>query len=161
MSLFKPRSLERGETLSRTFMTFKIGLKSLFFNFAHLEKELNTKIIASFKSFLKKDEFLYILDWQHSSYKIKINYLDADDYNRIIFKENGFLYEKNIHNFNANYYLPSIYPDGDYYIFITKDMKSGVFGHPLEQSICVFGEKMVKIILSNKPQLFKRVLRHS
>jgi hypothetical protein len=35
-------------------------------------------------------------------------------------------------------------PDGDYYAFLTEDLAMGIFGHPWEGSICVFGRPLVE-----------------
>ncbi|RJL30519.1 DUF2716 domain-containing protein [Bailinhaonella thermotolerans] len=32
-----------------------------------------------------------------------------------------------------------VYPDGDYYIHVTGDLRLGTFGHPWERTLCVFG----------------------
>lgn len=37
----------------------------------------------------------------------------------------------------------SAYPNGDYSIFLREDLSEGIFGHPWEQSLCVFGERLV------------------
>jgi len=42
-------------------------------------------------------------------------------------------------------------PDGDYYIFLTPDLKGGFFGHPWEGTICVIGEHFVSQ-LGNAPE---------
>ncbi|GAB3774366.1 hypothetical protein GCM10027600_36810 [Nocardioides ginsengisegetis] len=33
-----------------------------------------------------------------------------------------------------------VYPDGDYYAFLTSDFTEGTFGHPWEKTLCVIGE---------------------
>lgn len=37
----------------------------------------------------------------------------------------------------------SAYPKGDYSIFLREDFSEGIVGHPWEQSLCVFGERLV------------------
>ena len=37
----------------------------------------------------------------------------------------------------------SVYPDGDYHVFLTDDLGAGTFGHPWERTLCVFGELLV------------------
>jgi hypothetical protein len=41
----------------------------------------------------------------------------------------------------------SPFPDGDYYIFLSEDLTSGTFGHPWEQSLCVFGRVLVDALV--------------
>jgi hypothetical protein len=37
----------------------------------------------------------------------------------------------------------SPYPDGDYFIYLASDVTFGSFGHPWEQTVCVFGERLL------------------
>ena len=37
----------------------------------------------------------------------------------------------------------SAYPDGDYYLYVTGDLRLGTFGHPWEQTLCVFGAALL------------------
>jgi hypothetical protein len=36
-----------------------------------------------------------------------------------------------------------IYPDGDYYAFMTEDLLEGTFGHPWEQTLCIMGDRLI------------------
>jgi hypothetical protein len=36
------------------------------------------------------------------------------------------------------------FPNGDYMIFMTEDMSCGTFGHPWEQTLCVFGPRVIE-----------------
>jgi hypothetical protein len=38
------------------------------------------------------------------------------------------------------------FPNGDYYTFARPDFSEGTFGHPWEQTLCVFGPRLVKTI---------------
>jgi len=58
---------------------------------------------------------LYFLDWQHEAYRIDPLATDA---------------------------LP-IFPDGDYYSLLAEDFSFGTFGHPWQQSLCVFGADLL------------------
>jgi Protein of unknown function (DUF2716) len=77
---------------------------------------------------------VYYLDWQHASYLVN----EVDGKEGLL---NGF-------------------PDGDYAIFLDRDMSIGTFGHPWEYSICVFGEQFVISLLQNKPRILDRVIRN-
>jgi hypothetical protein len=35
------------------------------------------------------------------------------------------------------------FPNGDYSIIVSEDMTSGTFGHPWEQTLCVFGDRQI------------------
>jgi len=50
-------------------------------------------------------------------------------------------------------------PDGFYYAFLEKHLNFGVFGHPWEQTICVFGEKLLSQVDKQEPMLFNTILR--
>jgi hypothetical protein len=41
----------------------------------------------------------------------------------------------------------SVWPDGDYYVFLTEDLSAGTFGHPWEQTLHVFGEPLLTILV--------------
>ena len=43
----------------------------------------------------------------------------------------------------------SFVPDGDYYIFISRDLQNVWFGHPWEKSITVIGEKLISAGVRN------------
>ncbi|MFE5023138.1 DUF2716 domain-containing protein [Streptomyces sp. NPDC056656] len=40
----------------------------------------------------------------------------------------------------------SPYPDGDYYIYLSEDFRMGSFGHPWEESLCLFGEVLLDAV---------------
>ncbi|RGA00563.1 DUF2716 domain-containing protein [Microbispora triticiradicis] len=39
-----------------------------------------------------------------------------------------------------------IFPNGDYYVFLSEDMTTGTFGHPWEQTLCIFGDPLVNAL---------------
>jgi hypothetical protein len=39
-----------------------------------------------------------------------------------------------------------VFPNGDYYAFLTEDMTAGTFGHPWEQTLRVFGDQLVSAL---------------
>ncbi|MEV7417561.1 DUF2716 domain-containing protein [Streptomyces sp. NPDC089919] len=38
----------------------------------------------------------------------------------------------------------SVYPDGDYYAYLTEDFRTGSFGHPWEGTLCLFGPPLLE-----------------
>ena len=80
--------------------------------------ELGLKLLLEI---FKPDKRLYSLDWQHECY-------DFDP--RKGMTETGI-------------FTLSLIPDGDYYIFLTKDFSNVWFGHPWEQTITLIGETIV------------------
>lgn len=55
---------------------------------------------------IKLGELIYALDWCHQSYKFDLRLIN-----------------------NGEWAIPA-FSDGDYYIFLTQDLKNGFFGHP-------------------------------
>ncbi|MFG6504555.1 DUF2716 domain-containing protein [Microbacterium sp. P05] len=74
-------------------------------------------------------EPLVVLDWQHPAWSFSpteeaLN-MECDD------PING---------------RPTAYPDGDYYAFMTADLREGTFGHPWERTLCVMGDRLVRTL---------------
>jgi hypothetical protein len=95
--------------------------------------ELRDAIFHAFSIAIGPLEEIYYLDWQHECFGIKIDTTS--------FSVNG-------------------YPDGDYAIFLEKNMQSGTFGHPWEGSICFFGDVFVNEILKKRPSILGGAIRN-
>ena len=52
-----------------------------------------------------------------------------------------------------------VLPNGDYYLYLAPDLSFGTFGHPWEQTICVFGAPLLAATESNRPRLLTRAVR--
>lgn len=50
-------------------------------------------------------------------------------------------------------------PNGDYAIFLAEDFSFGLFGHPWEETICVFGQALLEAFQKYPPRLFEKVIR--
>ncbi|MET4613081.1 hypothetical protein ABIC28_004081 [Rhodococcus sp. PvR044] len=68
------------------------------------------------------DPTFVVLDWQHPGYSFDAGTHAATP--------------------DAEWRVP-VYPNGDYYIFAREGFAEGTFGHPWEQTLCVFGERLV------------------
>ena len=66
------------------------------------------------------DEWL-VLDWQHPTYRFRPAVQAV--------------------TWQSEWKVP-VYPDGDYFAFLTPDYAEGTFGHPWEQTLCVIGERL-------------------
>ena len=97
---------------------------------------LEAHFLNAFKLLPEKSRICYALDWQHTSYKI-----------------NDLQYEKETPLL--------IFPDGDYYIWLSRDFVTGTFGHPWEQTICVFGEELIKMTRDPLPNTFSTIIREN
>jgi hypothetical protein len=75
---------------------------------------------------LDRDTGVVVLDWQHQTYR---------------FWPHRFACQPDPQ------WPTTVFPNGDYYIFLTEDMSTGTFGHPWEQTLCVFGEPLVSTLV--------------
>jgi Protein of unknown function (DUF2716) len=89
--------------------------------FAAGEAAINAEVLRAFVAVLEEHVVLLALDWQHE----------------------GFWFRPHEHALRGDPWPIPPFPNGDYYIFLTDDMSMGTFGHPWEQTLCVFGEQLV------------------
>ncbi len=102
--------------------------------------ELSVLALALFRAVTPVTHAIYALDWQHASYR----------------------FQPHAHPLDAAWPV-SVYPDGDYYMFFPDEapgpLRWGWFGHPWEQTICLFGAPLLAALPSPSPRLLARVLR--
>lgn len=89
------------------------------------------------------DVEVLVLDWQHDAFRVRPGQ-DAP----VAVGADGFPL------------VPTVLPDGDYYIHATADLDNGTFGHPWEPSLCVFGPKLT-LSLGSELRALLPVLRES
>ncbi len=106
---------------------------------AELNDGLMAFALGMFQHLVPQGEWLYALDWQHPAYKF---------YPHVPFSLDE----------SGEWPVP-ILPNGDYYIFLEKGFKWGVFGHPWEQTMCFWGEGVLKFLHANRPRLLTEVVR--
>jgi hypothetical protein len=85
------------------------------------------KAIDTFITITHKGDTIYAFDWQHEGFHYDPRELRVD----------GLLDSESSIN------VISFIPDGDYYIFITKNLQNNWFGHPWERSITLIGETLI------------------
>lgn len=107
--------------------------------FRALISDLETKTCAAFRECTLPGQRMYALDWQHEGFWF---------YPHVPFSEGD----------PASWRIP-VFPDGDYYIFLSEDFRFGTFGHPWEETICVFGQDLLNAFERNPPKLFGNVVR--
>ncbi|MEQ1699574.1 MAG: DUF2716 domain-containing protein [Ilumatobacteraceae bacterium] len=93
---------------------------------------LNAGVLRAFVTVFPAEQRLVVLDWQHQSYWFRPH-------------------AHAIGEFSPEGLTPMTwpvcpFPDGDYHIFLSEDLSSGTFGHPWEQSLCVFGRPLVEVL---------------
>ncbi|GLY35627.1 hypothetical protein Amsp01_016510 [Amycolatopsis sp. NBRC 101858] len=67
-------------------------------------------------------EELYWLDWHHAGYRFDPARVDG----------------------TGPRWPGAVFPDGDYCLYLTADLRLGTFGHPWEATVCVFGELLTR-----------------
>jgi hypothetical protein len=81
---------------------------------------INVEALRAFVWALPETD-LIVLDWNHPAYR--------------------FWPAKQALAWRPDWRVP-VYPNGDYYAFLTPDLMEGTFGHPWEQTLCVIGERL-------------------
>lgn len=107
--------------------------------FEKLSKDLNDRFLQLFKSLTDQDTWVYALEWQKTSYKF--------------FPHRPFELDE------WDEWVIPILPNGDYYIFLEKNLEFGVFGHPWEKTMCIFGTKLIDLVKQHPPLLFDNPIR--
>lgn len=88
---------------------------------------------------LRDQEPMYVLDWQHTCYYY---YPQA----KIRKDKPTFIRDKKYSNGGYYAYFPEFYPDGDYFLFFSKDLSWGYLTDPWRKHIFVYGEQLRKEI---------------
>lgn len=101
-----------------------------------LTRDLDDVALRVFSFLAGPDGRIIALDWQHECFYFKPSLFDG------------------------GWAIPAL-PNGDYSIFLSEDINDGWFGHPWEETICVFGHRAVASIDSNRPLLFSPILRRN
>lgn len=87
--------------------------------FAAAEGAVNALALLAMTRVFAPTERLLVLDWQHQSWWFRPHQqATRDDWQWPV----------------------EVFPNGDYYAFLTEDMSTGTFGHPWERTLCIFGE---------------------
>ena len=80
---------------------------------------INAEALRCFVWELQGVDELVVLDWQHQTYRFRPAAQAVSP--------------------RGEWALP-VYPDGEYYAFLTPEMSEGTFGHPWEQTLFVIGD---------------------
>ncbi len=113
-----------------------------------LNKNLQDCFLVYFQALTKDDDWIFVLDWQHTTHKF---------YPHIHFDLVSLYNELPVPLLNE--WPTPILPNGDYFIFLEPNLEFGVFGHPWEQTMCIFGQKLIDLVEKNPPLLFTKKLR--
>ncbi|MCK2242473.1 MULTISPECIES: DUF2716 domain-containing protein [unclassified Crossiella] len=100
--------------------------------------ELERVIERGLRACVKPGEPLYWLDWYHTPYRF-----DPD----------------RVGGPGQPEWFGEACPNGDYYLYLTPDLRLGTFGHPHEKSLCVFGADLLAEVEQDLTALLGKVLR--
>lgn len=103
-------------------MTFDLGIVPDGAQRGAAYDAINAEALRAFVWAMPDRRELVVLDWQHPAYRFR--------------PANQAL------TWQAEWKVP-VYPDGDYFAFLSEDFSEGTFGHPWEKTICVLGERLV------------------
>jgi hypothetical protein len=84
---------------------------------------INAEALRAFVWALPDIDELIALDWQHPAYR--------------------FHPKAQALSWRPEWPVP-VFPDGDYFAFLTEDYSEGTFGHPWEQTLCVIGSRLIE-----------------
>lgn len=104
--------------------------------FTVLEADLTAKAFRALRSCTQPGERLYALDWQHPCY-----FFDPHHPGATVDHE--------------SWPVP-VLPNGDHYIFLAPDLRFGLIGNCVEQTICVFGQPLLDLLAGDPPRVFDR-----
>ncbi len=111
-------------------------------HYTKLNRELQDWGLRAFQALLTtNDEWINVLDWQHDCYRF--------------FPQRPF----ELNEFNE-WPIP-ILPNGDYFIFIHPESIWGIFGHPWEQTMCIFGEPLLILLKTDRPMILTQLVRRN
>jgi hypothetical protein len=129
---FRPKFDPAGRAIVEPSGSVTIDLSPVFNSpsrreFAAGARSVNSLALLAFVRALDEpDTSLVVLDWQHQTFRFWPHRLATQ---------------------HDPHWQTEVFPDGDYYIFLTEDMTTGTFGHPWEQTLCIFGERLVSVLL--------------
>jgi uncharacterized protein DUF2716 len=99
------------------------------------EEALQRRFLVAFQACTTAEEAIYALNWQHSCYWLRPHVA-----------------------FEA--WAVPVLPNGDYYIFLSRDFSWGVFGHPWEWTMCGFGQQLLDALAAGElPHMLAGVVR--
>ena len=55
----------------------------------------------------------------------------------------------------------SVWPEGRYVVFFVTNMSQGLFGDPVQQTLCVFGGELLAAVTANLPACLAAPLRRN
>ena len=100
----------------------------------------------AFVECLGTDEFMYVLDWQHTCFRYNPRIEDRHVYP-------VFMPDERYLGGGYNVYFPEFYPNGDYYFFLARDFRWGYLTHPWLHRAWVFGDPLRELFHDHADEL--------
>ncbi|WP_409467057.1 DUF2716 domain-containing protein [Amycolatopsis sp. GA6-003] len=100
------------------------------------EHDVARAVLAALQEITAEDEWLWVLHWQHQSFKFWPHRMRPD-----------------------TPWPVSVFPRGDYHLFLAEDFSYGTLGHPWERTLCVFGEKLLPAVEKHADGILTNQLR--
>jgi hypothetical protein len=123
---FRPSSTPTGPAIAEPEPSVTIDLGPVFVGpsptFAAGKAAVNALALLAMTKALPAEERLLVLDWQHLCH---------------------WFWPHRHAVANDQRWSVEVFPNGDYYAFLTQDMTEGTFGHPWEQTLCIFGRRLM------------------
>lgn len=117
--------------------------------------DLHRCALAAFRRALPAGERMVALDWQHPCFWFRphepVESWGLSDW--------GLQREPSAVVGDEDRWRIPVLPNGDYFIFLSTTLGWGWFGHPWEQTICVFGKPLLAAVAVEPPALFSKILR--
>ncbi|MFD9410124.1 DUF2716 domain-containing protein [Streptomyces sp. NPDC059989] len=105
----------------------------------HLPEQIDAIVQRGLLTATEPGEFVYWLDWQHDGYRYDPRRTDLPG--RPPRPGDG------------------TYPNGDYYLHLTDDLRLGTFGHPWEQTLTVWGSPLLAAVEAELTELLGEPVR--
>jgi Protein of unknown function (DUF2716) len=102
---------------------------------------VNMVLIAAWKSILAPSDWLYVLDWQHPGYRCWPHRVGPPN--------------------TPNTMPVGAFPDADYYVYLSPELRLGTFGHPWEASLCVWGDQLIDAVATVDRDCLTHILRRN
>lgn len=108
---------------------------------ANEDSDVNQWILSVFIDCMGNDPYMYALDYMHACFKYDPRIKEKKP-------RPTFIADRRFENGGYNAYFPRFYPDGEYYLFVSKAFTWGYFTHPWLKKLWVFGDCLMQHIRS-------------
>lgn len=95
--------------------------------------------LKCFRELIPASGWLNVLDWQHNCYRLRPHLpIEVDEL--------------------GDWTVPFL-PDGDYYLYLDPQWRFGTLGHPWEETLCVFGDELLRLLAPRLTELLGEPIR--